>query len=79
MKTNNKGLEVLTTPEELAEVQAVGTARKPPIKLQYLKGSARMGCRLWNVLGQVEGYSPVGGINGYPTFSLETLIKKELI
>jgi hypothetical protein len=79
MRTTNAGLEALTTPEELAELRAVGMKRKPPIRLQYLKGSARMGLRLWNVLTPVEGYPSCGGINGYPTFSLETLIKKELI
>ena len=46
--------------------------------LQYLKGSAQTGLRLWNVLTPVKGYKQ-GPDNGYPTFSLDTLKEKGLL
>jgi hypothetical protein len=50
-----------------------------PIKLQYLKKSKQMmGQPFWNVLSPVPGYKS-GGINGYPTFGLQTLKDKGLI
>jgi hypothetical protein len=78
MKITSAGLRALTTSKERAELRAVGTSHKPPIRLQYLKGSAKMGLRLWNVLTPVEGYK-AGGDSGFPTFSLQTLRKKGLI
>lgn len=52
---------------------------KQPLRLQYLKGSAKMGLRLWNVLSpQVEGYK-YGPDSGVPTFSLDTLKDKGLL
>jgi len=77
MNTNNQGLRHLTTAKERQEIRAIG--RKHYTKLQYLKGSAKMGVRLWNVLEQVPGYPPCGGANGYCTFSLQTLKQKGLI
>jgi hypothetical protein len=55
------------------------TVCKEPLRLQYLKGSAKMGLRLWNVLSpQVEGYK-YGPDSGVPTFSLDTLKDKGLL
>ncbi len=76
MNIKNEGLRALTVADEQAEIRAIGTVKR--VKLQYLKGSARMGLRLWNVLSPVEGYKS-GGDNGYPTFSLPTLKAKGLI
>lgn len=74
---NNKGLQALTTSDELAEVAVV---LDPPAKLQYLKGSKQMGLRLWNVLSpNLPGYGISGGLNGYPTFSIEGLKKFGLV
>lgn len=77
MKTNNAGLRWLTTSQERQEIRAIG--KRHYTKLQYLKGSAKMGVRLWNVLTSVPGYPASGGMNGYPTFSLSTLIERKLI
>lgn len=72
-----KGLRALTTSKERQELRAVG--KRHYVKLQYLKGSSKMGLRLWNVMEQVEGYPPCGPANGYCTFSLQTLKERKLI
>jgi hypothetical protein len=46
--------------------------------LQYLKGSAETGLRLWNVLSPVKGYKR-DQWGSVPTFSLNTLREKGLI
>ena len=78
MIITNAGLVALTVEAERVELQAV-TKRKPVVKLQYLTRSKECGLRLWNVLGQVEGYPPCGGANGYPTFSLDTLRARGIV
>lgn len=76
---NLKALAVLTTDEEMAETLAIGKI-VAPIRLQYLRGSRQRGLRLWNVLSpQLQGYGPNGGLNGYPTFSIEGLKSKGLV
>lgn len=74
---NGEGLQALCVPDEVKEVQAVG---KLPVRLQYLRGSAKMGLRLWNVMApQLAGYPKSGGDNGYPTFSIQGLKERGLI
>jgi hypothetical protein len=86
-KDLSKGLRALTVESERVEVLAAlnggspmcMTNSKQPLKLQYLKGSAKMGLRLWNVISpQVDGYT-YGPDSGVPTFSLETLKAKGLL
>lgn len=84
----SKRLRALTVDDEQREVLAVLNGKgatmcmsnsKQPLRLQYLKGSAKMGLRLWNVLSpQVEGYK-YGPDSGFPTFSLDTLKDKGLL
>lgn len=72
---NNPGLMALTVPEEQAEISFV----RKPLKLEYLKGSAQKGLRLWNVLQpQLPGYT-YGKDSGVPTFGLSGLKEKGLI
>ena len=78
--TLNKGLKALTTESEQAELAVIGRkASRKPCRLQYLKGSAKMGLRLWNVLQpKLEGYT-YGPDSGFPTFGLQTLKDKGVI
>ena len=82
MKINNQGLKALTVESEQTELEAVGTK---PLILRYHKGSEKMGkaygidCRLWDVLTPLDGYPQSGGLNGYPTLSLEGLKERGLI
>lgn len=83
-KDLNERLRALTVEDEQKEVLAVLNGKgeampKEPLRLQYLKGSAKMGLRLWNVLSpKVEGYT-YGPDSGVPTFSLDTLKDKGLL
>lgn len=76
---NNPGLIALTVPEEQEEIRMVDQTTQKAVKLQYLKGSAQKGLRLWNVLApQLPGYT-YGKDSGVPTFGLSGLKEKGLI
>jgi len=73
---HTEGFNFLTVAEEKKEALAIG---RMPLKLQYLKKSKQlMGMSLWNVLTPVPGYK-TGPDCGYPTFSLDSLIRLGLI
>lgn len=79
MTIKSKGLIHLTTKEERAEIEATGIRVERPVKLRYLRKSAQMGLRLWDVLSpQVDGYK-YNKDAGFPTFSLGTLKEKGLV
>lgn len=85
METN--GLKWLATEEERAERDAAMRGVKMgAVKLEYLKGSEKMGkgfgidCRLWNVKApQLPNYPQNGGNNGYPTLGVAGLKAAGLI
>jgi hypothetical protein len=73
---HTQGFDFLTTPEEKQEAAVVDIRRT---KLQYLKGSAQKGLRLWNVIApQLPGYK-YGPDSGFPTFGLNMLRQKGLL
>jgi hypothetical protein len=75
---HTEGFNVLSTRAEIEELAYVGVQ---PLRLQYLKGSKqKMGQPYWNLLSpQLPGYKLYGGMNGYPTFGLDTLKSKGLL
>ena len=78
--TNFKALKYLAVPAELKEIESILKQDLSALKLQYLRGSAQKGLRLWNVLApQLKGYPKNGELNGYPTFSIQGLKSQGLV
>lgn len=83
-ETFSKGLMALTVDAERREMTAVLNSRHP-LRLRYHKGSEMTGraykidCRLWDVLSPIPGYPPSGGLNGFPTLSLDGLKARGLL
>ena len=75
---HTEGFNVLAAPDEIRELAYVGVQ---PLRLQYLKGSKqKMGQAYWNLLSpQLPDYKLYGGMNGYPTFGIDTLRSRGLI